>query len=74
MNQLSSRPVSDLVKEIDHVAVKVCINQRDLVEYAEYDAENSTLIDIAISEALQSISKKMFLKEMTMLLIMNTAA
>ncbi len=44
--RISSPPISDLVKEVGRVVVKVCINKRGAVVYVEYDEENSTLKDI----------------------------
>jgi len=40
-----SPPISDLMKKVGRVVVKVCINPRGKVIFAEYDAENSTLDD-----------------------------
>gem|GEM_PF-4095959 len=44
--RISSPPISDLVKKVGRVVVKVCINKRGAVVYVEYDEENSTLQDI----------------------------
>ena len=59
--KISSPPISDLVKEVGRVVVKVCINKRGAVIFAEYDVENSSLKDLGHKQrAIEHVQKIVF--------------
>ena len=59
--KISSPPISDLVKKVGRVVVKVCINKGGTVVYKEYDTENSTLNDVGHQQrAIEHVQKIVF--------------